>query len=409
MIVVERSTLIVKVMQGGTTSNSGLARPLRVLHFVSTFGVKTDTKLLAGMAPHVDRSRCEWSFACFYDGGPMRNVFDAAGCQTFNLDLPSQFDPRAVFRAQSVIDRVQSDIVHTHLLRADLMAGMAARLSGVKTIVGAAYAIGAYRRERKRFSDPLLDTTCARLPTAFIAVSQATKDDWIQRLGISSDRISVIHTGVETAPTIDRSAVDAFRAQFGASEEFPLVLTVARMSYEKGIDTLLDAAKSLLEAGASFRWVIVGNGPDRKNVQRMITDEGLEHNVRLAGFMPDVWPAMAAADVVCIPSKSDAFPVVMLEAMSVGRPIVGTRVGGIPEAIVHDVNGLLVEPDAADDMATAINELLRDPGRAAVMGQNARATACDRFDARHVARQYVETYENFVRTKEVAHASAAFV
>ncbi len=408
MIAVEGSTPIVNVMQGGTTSNSGLARPLRVLHFVSTFGVKTDTKLLARMAPHVDRLRCEWSFACFYDGGPMRDAFDVAGCQTFNLELPSQFDPRAVLRAQGVIDRVQPDIVHTHLLRADLMAGMAARLSGVKTIVGAAYAIGAYRRERKRFSDPFLDSTCARLPTEFIAVSQATKNDWCERLGISPDRVSVIHTGVETSPMIDRGAIEAFRKEHGADDETPLVLTVARLSYEKGIDTLLDAARCLVDAGANFRWLIVGNGPDRRQVEKMIADDGLSGHVRLAGFLSDVWPAMAASDVVCIPSKCDAFPVVMLEAMAAGRPIVATRVGGIPEAMTHDVDGLLIDADSPEVMASAVSELLADPGRAAMLGLKAHATVVRRFDARQVTHRYIETYERLASRKEVAHASAAF-
>lgn len=408
MTVVELAPPVVDIMQGGKPNHSGRARPLRVLHFVSTFAVKTDTKLLARMAPHVDRSQCEWSFACFYDGGPMRRVFDASGCETFNLDLPSQYDPRAVFRAQGAIDQVQPDIVHTHMLRADLLAGMAARLSGVRTIVGAAYAIGAFRRERRRFSDPLLDTTCARLPTDFIAVCQAAKDDWCSRLGIDPDRIHVIHTGVETTPVIDRHAVEAFRAEYGATDETPLVLTVARLSYEKGIDTLVDAAGRLKAARVRFRWVIVGDGPDRGRVESALRADGLSDCVRLAGFMSDVWPAMAAADVVCIPSKSEAFPVVMLEAMAVGRPIVATRVGGIPEAITHDGNGLLVESDAPDDLASAVRALLVDPGRAAMLGLKARATTCERFDAAIVAQRYVETYERLAIGKEVARAELTF-
>ncbi|MCB9857608.1 MAG: glycosyltransferase [Phycisphaerales bacterium] len=408
MTVVELAAPVVDVMQGGKPNKSGRARPLRVLHFVSTFAVKTDTKLLARMAPHVDRSQCEWSFACFYDGGPMQGVFDAAGCTTFNLDLPSQFDPRAVFRAQGVIDRVQPDIVHTHLLRADLLAGMAARLSGVRTIVGAAYAIGAFRRERKRISDPLLDTTCARLPTDFIAVCQAAKDDWSERLGIDPDRIHVIHTGVETTPQIDRHAVESFRAEHGATDETPLVLTVARLSYEKGIDTLLEAASRLKAMGEQFRWVVVGAGPDRDLVESAICAEGLGDCVRLAGFMSDVWPAMAAADVVCIPSKSEAFPVVMLEAMAVSRPIVATSVGGIPEAISHDVNGLLVAPGAPVELANAVRSLLFDPGRAAMLGVKARASVCERFDAAKVAQRYVDTYDELAIGREVAHAAVTF-
>ena len=140
----------------------------------------------------------------------------------------------------------------------------------------------------------------------------------------------------------------------------------------------------------------------------MIAEEGLAGYVRLAGFMSDVWPAMAAADVVCIPSKSDAFPVVMLEAMAAGRPIVATRVGGIPEAITHDVNGLLVEAEAPYELADSVSRLLADPGRAAMLGLAAHTTVAERFDARHVAQRYIDTYERLASRKGVADASAAF-
>lgn len=408
MTFAEWAAPVVNIMLGGKPLNPGLARPLRVLHFVSTFAVKSDTKLLAQMARHVDRSRCEWSFACFYEGGPMRDVFESAGCATFNFDLPSQFDPRAVFRAQGLIDQVQPDIVHTHLLRADLFAGLAARLSGVKTIVTTAHANGAFRRERKRFTDPILDSTCARLSTHFIAVSQATKDDWCERLGIDASRITVIHTGVETAPKFDHAAVDGFREACGAGDELPLVLTVARLSYEKGIDTLLETALLLKARGTRFRWVVVGEGRDRPEIEAVINEHDLADCVRLAGFVPDVWPAMAAADVVCIPSKSEAFPVVMLEAMALGRPIVATRVGGVPEAITHNVDGLLVDPNEPDELACAVRSLLTSPGDAALLGVRARATVCKRFDAANVAEQYVATYENLAQGTEVVDETVAF-
>ena len=111
---------------------------------------------------------------------------------------------------------------------------------------------------------------------------------------------------------------------------------------------------------------------------------------------------MAAADVVCIPSKSEAFPVVLLEAMAVGRPIVATRVGGIPEAINDNENGLLVEPENPQALALSVQSLLGDPGHAAMLGVRARATACERFDVAKVAERYVDTYEQLVHGKEVA-------
>lgn len=392
-------------MPGGRPANSSGARPLRVLHFVSTFAVKTDTKLLARMVPHVNRSRVDWSIACFYGDGPMRRKFAAAGCQTFNLDVPGECDLRAIYRAARLIQRIQPDVVHTHLLRADLMAGIAARLMDVPVIVGAAYAIGDFRRERRRLSDGLIDAVCGRLPSHFLAVSRATKADWQARLGLNENDISVIHTGIESAPTIDAKKVAAFRSSCGASDGSPLIVTVGRLSYEKGMDTLIDTANALHRSRTPFHWAVVGDGSDRAAIQQRIDKLGLAKSVRLVGFQIDTWPAIAAADVFCIPSKMEAFPVVMLEAMAAGRPILATRVGGIREAITNGRNGLLVEPQAKP-MADALQRLLHVPSLRTRLGLAAQQTARERFDVRRVASSYTEFYESLADRKGVAHAHA---
>src|SRR5262245_49526082 len=98
-----------------------------ILHFVSTFEIKTDTKWLLQVARYLDRDRFRLSVACFYSGGPMQAEFEALGIRTHNLESPREQDPRAVFRAKRLILANKPDVVHTHLLRADLFGGMAAR------------------------------------------------------------------------------------------------------------------------------------------------------------------------------------------------------------------------------------------------------------------------------------------
>ena len=391
-------------MLGGMPIISSGARPVRVLHFVSTFAVKTDTNLLAGMAPHVDRSRVEWSFACFHGDGPMRRRFAAADCPTFNLEVPGRLDPRAIGRAAMLIRQIRPDVVHTHLLRADLFGGIAARLAGVPVIVGAAYAIGAFRRARRRACDGLLDQICGRLPHHFLAVSHAARRDWCDRLGIGTENITVIHTGVNTPTAVSHDQTNAFRDACGA-REMPLIVTVGRLSYEKGLDNLLRAAIALKRSGLRFVWAIVGDGPQRGRLARQIDQSGLSGCVHLYGFCEDVTPAMAAADIICIPSTMEAFPVVMLEAMAAGRAIVASRVGGIPEAIGDGVHGLLVDPNG-DAHAAALRRLLQDAGLRARLGSAARDRARERFDARRVAARYSEFYISLAAGREVANAVA---
>lgn len=368
--------------------NNG-GHPRRVLHFVSTFAVKTDTKWLVQLARQVDPARYEFSVACFYDDGPIRTQLEALGVRTFNLQSPGEHDPRAILRAKGVIQQVQPDVVHTHLLRADLFAGSAARWAGVPVIVSTVYAVGQYRRSKRRRSDRLLDLACAALPTHILAVSSAVKNDLIDRIELDASDISVIHTGIEP-PAIAASAPRV------TSER--TILTLARLSYEKGVDTLIDAAAIVHRTHSTARFVVVGDGPERRELEGRIRARGFDGIVRLVGFTDDVWPYLNACDVVAIPSKSEGMPNALLEAMAAGKPIVATTVGGIPEAIAHRENGLLVRPESPSELAAAIGELLDDASFAGRLGSNARRTVDERFHVRDIAARYMDLYDRLLTT-----------
>jgi len=381
------------------------SRPCRVLHLVSTFQIKTDTKWLEQIARTLDRRRFHLSAACFYGGGPIRDRLDALGVRTWNLKVPGACDPRAVLRARRLIARGY-DIVHTHLLRADLLGGAAARLAGAPVVVSTAYAIGDYRRARRRRCDPWLDAACARLPTHVLAVCGAVRDDCVGRLGIRPERITVIHTGIDISDPVDAQAGRAFRRAWGIPAGAPLILTVARLSYEKGIDVLIDAAARVHAARPQARFVIVGDGPERKCLEGRIRDRGLDGVVRLAGFRADVRSILAAGDAFCLPSKSEGMPNALLEAMAAGLPVVAAAVGGVPEVITSGRDGLLVEPRNPRALADALVSAIDDPAGRIRLGRAARRTIDERFGARDVVRRYERLYERLLDVEKRPHACA---
>lgn len=379
------------------------ASPRELLHLVSTFQTKTDTKWLLQIARYLDGTAFRLSAACFYEGGPVRDQLEALGVRTFNLDMRSEHDPRAIIRVRNLIRELGSEIVHTHLLRADLYGGAAARWAGVPVIVSTAYAIGQYRRERRRRTDPLLDAACAALPRHVVAVAEAVKRDCVERLRMTPDRISVIHTGIDPPPPIDPARPVAFRSKLGIPSDAPLVVTLARLSYEKGIDVLIDTAALLARTHPSARIVVVGDGPDRPALETRIRECGVRETILLAGFCQDVWPAVAAADVACLPSLSEGMPNVLLEAMALGRPIVATTVGGIPEAITDGENGLLVEPKNAEQLAATLARLIDDRSLADRLGTAGRRTVEERFLARDVVARYAALYTSLLAERREAH------
>lgn len=379
--------------------------PIRVLHLVSTFALKTDIKWLLLLDRHQDRARFDCEIACFHGGGPAREQFEALGVATHNLEVSDERDPRALLRAHRLIDAGAFDVVHTHLLRADLYGGLAARWSGTPVLVSTAYALGAFQRATRRRLDPVLDAVYARIPAHFLAVCDAVRDDLIRRLRVHPRRITVIRTGIEPPGDAPRAgAAGALRRAWGFPETAPVVLTLARLSYEKGVDDLIDAAAMLRATRPDARFVVLGDGPDRAALEARVAERGLSGVFALPGFAVDIWPALTAADVVCLPSKSEGLPNALLEAMAMSRPVVATAVGGMPEAIEHEVNGLLVPPGDAEALARALGRVLGDAALGARLGRAARGTVEERFLARDVAARYGELYERLFTRGGMAHA-----
>jgi glycosyltransferase involved in cell wall biosynthesis len=380
-----------------------------LLHFVSTFEVKTDTKWLVQLARHLAGREFAFHAACFHTPRPIRDQLESAGAKTFDLGVRGECDPRAILRAHRLIRELEPDIVHTHLLRADLLAGLAARWAGTPSIVSTIYAMGEYRRARRRRSDAWLDRACALLPTHWIAVCEAVRQDCIRRQGIDPGRISTIHTGIEPPAAIDPAAARNLRRAWGIDDDQPLVVALARLSYEKGIDTLIEAASLLATVVPTARFVVVGDGPERPALAERINLHGLHDVFRLAGFHDDVWTALAAADVFCLPSHSEGMPNALLEAMIAGRPIVASAVGGVIEAIRSGENGLLAEPGRPASLAAALRAMIEDPVSAARMAESARRTALGRFHVRDVAGRYAAFYRQILMEGEnsIVHAAPA--
>jgi glycosyltransferase involved in cell wall biosynthesis len=336
------------------------------------------------------------TIACFYKGGPVQEQLENIGVRTFNLDLPSERDPRAILRARRLIETISPDVVHTHLLRADLYGSMGARLAGVPMIISTVYAMGNLRHASNGATDRLLDAACARLPKHLIAVSHAVKDDCVYRLGLNPRDVSVIHTGIDL-PRADASHdVQEIREQFGVQPREKMILTIARLSHEKGIDTLIDAAALSRDLHPDAKFVILGEGTEHDALASRITERELNGCVIMAGFQENIWPALAAADLVCIPSHSEGLPNVLLEAMAAEKPIVATNVGGIPEAVTDEHDCLLIPPNHARMMSLAICRLLNDRSLADRLGRAARQSVEARFLARDAVRSYESLYNQLL-------------
>jgi glycosyltransferase involved in cell wall biosynthesis len=283
--------------------------------------------------------------------------------------------------------------VHTHLLRADLYGGLAARLAGVPVILTTQYAIFPYARAIKRGCDGLLDRMCRGLATDALCVSEAVRQDLTGRVGWSAIDTHTVRTGFDfDAFHPEPDARSRLRNRWSVPENSPLVMTVARLSREKGLETLLEAADAVRRKNSSVRFVLVGEGPLGETLAEQIRERHLQEHVRLAGFQPDIPSMLSAADVFVLPSYMEGMPNALLEAFAAGLPVIASAVGGLCEAIDSERTGLLVPARDPLALASAISRLLEDPLLARTIANAGTAAARERFSIDTVAGEYAALY-----------------
>ena len=185
------------------------------------------------------------------------------------------------------------------------------------------------------------------------------------------DKLHVVHCGIDPA-----------RYAGPAQEMGQDILFVGRLAAVKGLPVLFDALKSALTVRPDLRLTLIGDGPDRKQLEAEVKDMGLSRAVTFAGYkdQSEVAKALKASDLLVLPSFAEGVPVVLMEAMAAGKPVVTTRIAGVPELVEDGVSGLLVPPGDSDALATAICAALSDSRTHARMGAAGRAKVARDFD-----------------------------
>jgi teichuronic acid biosynthesis glycosyltransferase TuaC len=210
----------------------------------------------------------------------------------------------------------------------------------------------------ERLNDLAIGKETLKEADKIIAVSNATKD-YVLSLGAKPEKVKVLHNGVDLVkfrPLAGKR--DEIRRKLGISKDAVVVLTVRRLVYKNGIDTLIETANIAVKKNLKIIFLVVGKGPDFNNVQLRIEQLGIEKNFRLTGFVKDEDLPFYynAADFFVLPSKSgEGLPLVALEAMACGLPVIATNVGGIREILMKDY-GKLVPPNNPELLAKAILE-----------------------------------------------------
>ncbi|MFM7223946.1 MAG: glycosyltransferase, partial [Actinomycetota bacterium] len=221
----------------------------------------------------------------------------------------------------------------------------------------------------------LADRLTARGRERHLAVSEAVRVSLPRRLRPDTE---VIRYGIEVAETTARRSGRAgARAEIGAGDDDLVVGTVANLRATKGYPDLLAAAADVVTAVPATRFVAVGQGPLAETLAAERDERGLADRFTFLGYRADAPAVMAGFDVFCLASRHEGLPVVLMEALALGLPVVATTAGGVAELVTDGVDAVLVPPARPEALAAALVDLLRDPARRAALGRAASARAAD--------------------------------
>lgn len=319
----------------------------------------------------------------------------AEGIPVLAVAKRGAIDWRAVRQVSRRLQDNSLDLLHTHNGRTSLIAAMAVCLAGRGHVIATQHFIDPSRSRRtgiKGFVSSLAHRWVEGRVDHHIAISQAVRDAMLGRGDSQARKITVVPNGI-TAPQIDaESGPQCLRLELGISDDSLLIVCAARLESEKDVASLVEAMAIVRRRHPQAVCVVAGEGSQRSALERRIADLGLDGGVRLLGFRNDVATIVSAADLFVLPSVAEPFGLVILEAMSLGKPVIATAAGGPLEIVVQGQTGLLVPPANPVALADAIGQLATDAELRRRMGLAGQQRFAARYTAGRMAAETAAVY-----------------
>lgn len=337
----------------------------------------------------LDRDRFDISVLCLRSEGPFAEELRDAGITVLRLEPRSNGPDYFAFRRLwSSFRRDPVAVVHTHNTEAMLTAGLGGALAGVPTLVHTDHAREFPDKLRYMVAEHLISRAYYRV----VGVSAHTTRDLARYEKIPRHKLMTIPNGIDPARIAAAAPPGATRQALGIAGRGPVLGIGAKLRPEKRIVDLIEAVSHLRPEFPDLALLIAGIGGEEQRLRQAAADHGVADAVHFLGLRRDMPDILRALDVMVLPSSREGNPMILLEALAAGVPVVATRVGGIPEVIEHGRNGSLVEPFRPRALADELARVLRDRELRARYGREGRRTFEERYSAAAMGRRYTAIY-----------------
>lgn len=385
---------------------------IRLLKFMTLFGMGGTEKQVVNLATRLDRSRFELSFACLRRWGHLLQELEEQRFPVAEYPLRSFYSygaARQALRFVRDLRRQRVHIVHSYNFHANVFSVPAARLAGVPCVVASIRDMGAHLTPWQAQVQKWLCRLADRIVVNADAISRSLVNQ-----GYKPEAITVIRNGLDISRYTHRHRAPGLRQEFSLPSHARLVTMLSRVDPQKGVEYFLRAAARIRHRCPDAYFLVVGDaytanhgvlGRDEtywRQIKRSVTELGLQDHIRFTGMRSDIPELLSEADVSVLPSLSEGISNTLLESMAAGAPVVATSVGGTPEVIEDDEHGLLVPPRDAQALADAVCAVLENPWLAERLSAQARLRVENVFSLERMVQANQDLYVSLLRQKTQA-------
>ncbi|MBN1155701.1 glycosyltransferase [candidate division KSB1 bacterium] len=343
----------------------------------------------------LDREKFDISICSLEDIGTLKDDFRNTGYPLYILPRTIKFDFSLISKLSRLMRQQKVDLVMTTLFYADVIGSLAARMAHVPVCVswetrshpkgsgvGQPRHIYSYR-------------TAMKYVKKIVSVSDAVKKFLIEERNIPESKITTIRYGIDI-DKYRKTDGSKKRSELGYENDTFLIGVVARLSSQKGHTYLLDAIPDIIRDFPKARFIFIGDGPLRQELEEKSRHLELDEVVTFLGSRTDVPELLNSLDMFVLPSLYEGLPNVVLEAMASQKAIVATAVDGTPEAIIHEQSGLLVQPREPEQLALAIKRIMGDRDLKNRLELGARSRAEKEFSLKGQVKKFENLYEELM-------------
>ncbi len=367
-----------------------------ILQIIATLDIGGAERQLVELVKRLDKNKYNITVCCITRGGPLEDDLKRLGIEYYILYKKFKFDFTVIFRLICLIRRKKIDLVHTWMFTSNTWGRIAAKFVNVSVVISAERCLVTPWKGRIQ---RLIDRILSGCSDVIIANSESVRSSHIKEEKIISDKVIAISNGVDTQK-FNPQMINAKKQKelLDIENSLPVIGVVSRLVKGKGLEYFLESVEQVLQS-SSAKFLIIGDGPLRDKLEKMINELGISNEVLFVGYYQYLVEILSVIDILVIPSLSEGLSNVLLEGMAMAKPVVTTNIESNTQVVVNGKTGILVPVGNPEALADGIIRLLKNKKEARRMGLAGRRRVEQYFDINFTVEKTEQIYERLFHEK----------